>query len=126
MRSAFIAACVGAIGVGSTAYGQAADQVVIYGCQAAAAEVIRTPIARADTIRFSANSRIVHSTETNVLVRGEGAFQRQQSSNWHEFAFDCAYDARSGEAYDVKVHFRPNGGARDESRRGRRRTRGAE
>jgi hypothetical protein len=63
----------------------------------------------------------VRATTDGAVVRGGGEYQSRSESSWHAFTFDCEFDARTGEASDVKVHFRPDDGAREESRRWKRR-----
>lgn len=115
------------MGIATNASAQAADQVVMFGCQRAAAEAVRLPLPTVDSVRFGADTRVVRASSDGAVVRGGGEYQSRRGSSWHAFTFDCRFDARTGEASDVKVHFRPNGSAREEPRRGKRRggTRGA-
>jgi hypothetical protein len=105
------------IGFATHASAQAADQVVMFGCQRAAAETIRVPLQAVDSVRFGVDTRVVRASSDGALVRGSGEYQSRRGSSWHPFTFDCEFDGRTGEASNVKVQFPPQDGRRAEPRR---------
>jgi hypothetical protein len=116
---------VGILCAATRANAQAADQIAIYGCQYATQHMIREPMLQGDSIRFSPELEVQRPSPHATVVRGNGEYQHRQGSRWHWFAFDCTFDARSGETSDVKVRFRPTTDERSATHRARRHPRRA-
>jgi hypothetical protein len=118
MKASMFVAAAMALCLATSAAAQNGDQVAIYGCQAAAAETIRTPLPESDSLLFAPNTRVSQKSNEETIVEGYGEFQHRAGSIWHHFTFHCTFDASTGVATDVKIKFSPNGGSgRDDSRK---------